>query len=81
MDYPVSNLLLVYSEQAALNSPMISTGDALTVQQVQSVAENEHPREDLSVFFGIGMTANIIMVVAFVIWGIKQWKKNDIDKK
>ncbi|MCK4703859.1 MAG: hypothetical protein KAT90_00130 [Gammaproteobacteria bacterium] len=50
-------------------------------QDVQSVAEVKSEKGDLSVFFGIGMTVNIIMIVSFFIWAVKQWKKNDTNKK
>lgn len=50
-------------------------------QDVQSVPEVKSDKEDLSVFFGIGMVINIIMIVSFFIWAVKQWKKNDIRKK
>lgn len=33
------------------------------------------------VFFGIGMVINIVMIVAFFIWAIKQWRKHDAAKK
>lgn len=46
-------------------------------QQVQSVPEINHDKEDLSVFFGIGMIVNIVMITSFFIWAVKQWKKND----
>ncbi len=46
-------------------------------QQVQSVPEINHDKEDLSVFFGIGMAVNIVMITTFFIWAVKQWKKND----
>lgn len=40
-----------------------------------------HTREDLSVFFGIGMTLNIVMIIAFFLWAARQWKNNDKRKK
>lgn len=81
MGYQVSNLLSSNSELTAQSLPAISKENVLAIQSEQPVSEDIHSREDLSVFFGIGMTANIIMVIAFVIWGIKQWKKNDANKK
>jgi hypothetical protein len=50
-------------------------------QQVQSVPDVQHVKEYLSVFFGIGMLVNIVMIVSFFIWAIKQWKKNGATKK
>lgn len=46
-----------------------------------SISGEKYAREDLSVFFTIGMTINIVMVIAFFIWGIKQWKKNGTRKE
>ncbi|MCW8923881.1 MAG: hypothetical protein OQK69_09685 [Gammaproteobacteria bacterium] len=54
-----------------------SSSDVVPDKLVQSIVEEEPAREDLSVFFGIGMTVNIVMITAFFIWGFKQWKKHD----
>ncbi|MDH5611493.1 MAG: hypothetical protein OEY66_03420 [Gammaproteobacteria bacterium] len=58
----------------------LSSGHS-SVQLQQSVSEVKHEKEDLTVFFGIGMTINIVMIVSFFIWAVKQWKKNDTTKK
>lgn len=50
-------------------------------QDVQSAPEVVTGKENLSVFFGIGMAINIIMIVSFFIWAVKQWRKNDTNKK
>jgi len=50
-------------------------------QDVQSAPEVKPGKEDLSVFFGIGMAINIIMIVSFFIWAVKQWRKNDSNQK
>ena len=84
MDYPVSNLLpdsAGYNELTILDFPILSLEGTSSVEAVQPVAEQKQSREDLSVFFGIGMMLNIVMIVAFVVWGIKQWKQNDASKK
>jgi hypothetical protein len=81
MHYPLSNLLsgsIGENELAILSSPIRPLEETLSVQPA---AEKKHSREDLSVFFGIGMTINIVMIVAFVVWGIKQWKKHDTSEK
>lgn len=59
-----------------------SSSDVASDKSVQSVVKEEPvkeeaAREDLSVFFGIGMAINIVMITSFFIWGFKQWKKND----
>ena len=37
--------------------------------------EVENGRGDLTVFFAIGMVINVLMVTAFLIWAIGQWRK------
>ncbi|MDT8452682.1 MAG: hypothetical protein RQ936_08070 [Gammaproteobacteria bacterium] len=37
--------------------------------------------DGLMVFFGIGMVINIVMIVAFFIWAVKQWRKHDVAEK
>lgn len=49
--------------------------------QIQSVSAGEHDGGGLMVFFGIGMVINIVMIVAFFIWAVKQWRKHDAAKK
>ena len=78
MDCPVLNMLPEYNLH---NLPMLSSKAALPVQSVQSTASKENETDDLSVFFGIGMTINIIMVIAFVVWASKEWKKRDTSEK
>ena len=55
--------------------------EASKSQHVQLAPDVQHDKEDLSVFFGIGMTVNIVMITSFFIWAVKQWKKNDVIKK
>lgn len=38
-------------------------------------------REDLSVFFAIGIIVNLTMFVALVVWGYRQWNKNNADEE
>ncbi|MDA3870235.1 MAG: hypothetical protein PF589_09910 [Gammaproteobacteria bacterium] len=47
--------------------------------QMQPVSAEEGG--GLMVFFGIGMVINIVMILAFFIWAIKQWRKHDAAKK
>lgn len=30
-------------------------------------------------FFAIGLAVNILLMIAFVVWGVKQWHKTDSD--
>ncbi|MES0326868.1 MAG: hypothetical protein ABUK13_01640 [Gammaproteobacteria bacterium] len=57
------------------------SGKTSMSQDVQSVPEVKYDKVDLTVFFAIGMTINIVMIVSFFIWAVKQWKKNDTTKK
>ena len=40
-----------------------------------------YERDDLSVFFGIGIVVNLTMFVVLVVWGYRQWKKQDERRK
>ena len=60
---------------------LLASNDVSTSEQVQSAPEINHDKEDLSVFFGIGMIVNIVMITSFFIWAFKQWKENDAKKK
>jgi uncharacterized membrane protein YukC len=78
------NSIAQYSAADELKLPgflVESSGDGAPVQLRQSVSEVKHEKADLSVFFGIGMIINIVMIVTFFIWAVKQWKKNDTIKK
>jgi len=58
-----------------------SSAKTLSNQSVQLVQDVQNNKEDLSVFFGIGMLINIVMITSFFVWAVKQWKKNDTTKK
>ena len=78
------DLLPQSSIKTSLNSEdilLLASNDVSTSEQVQSAPEINHDKEDLSVFFGIGMIVNIAMITSFFIWAFKQWKKNDAKKK
>ncbi|MFK5969281.1 MAG: hypothetical protein QM487_04070 [Candidatus Marithrix sp.] len=38
---------------------------------------NEKPKKELSLFFIIGIIINLVMLSAFIIWAIIEWKKTD----
>ena len=38
-----------------------------------TVAHGE--REDLTVFFGIGLVVDVLLVTAFLAWAVGQWRK------
>lgn len=64
-----------------MSLPVASQEDAVSTQTAQPSAEEKHSREDLSAFFAIGMMLNIVLVIAFIVWGVKQWKKHGTSKK
>lgn len=37
--------------------------------------EVEDGRGDMTVFFAIGMVINVLMVTAFLVWAVGQWRK------
>lgn len=41
-----------------------------------SAPANEEANLDLAGFFAIGVTINVLMVTAFFVWAVKQWKQN-----
>ena len=78
------DLLPLNSVKAELGSNSLlpkTSNDVLLSEQVQSVPDIQHEKEDLTVFFGIGMTINIVMITSFFIWAVKQWGKNDEKNK
>ena len=80
----MSNLLPKYNSMigpAVSDFPVQLSTETVPTLPVPSVPDETDAREDLSVFFGIGMTVNIVMIIAFVVWGVKQWKKNDTTKE
>ena len=77
------NSLPYYRGSDELKTPSLQTQsltEAVPVQ-MQSVSAEEHDGGGLMVFFGIGMVINIVMIVAFFIWAIKQWRKHDAAEK
>jgi hypothetical protein len=53
-------------------SPATST---LAVHTEQPAPVIEAEREDLAVFFTVGVVINIVMITAYFIWAYKQWGK------
>ena len=47
---------------------------------VQQQIEAETPpgaTEPLTIFFAVGIVVNLVLITAFVLWAIRQWKKTD----
>lgn len=58
-----------------------STTTASHTESVAAVPRVEQNKNDMGVFFGIGIVVNLTMFTALLIWGYNQWKKNNVDKK
>ena len=55
---------------------------AFSAEQVVVATESvkiikEKSKKELSLFFIIGIIINLIMLSAFIIWAVKEWKKTD----
>ncbi|MDH5387558.1 MAG: hypothetical protein OEY06_03805 [Gammaproteobacteria bacterium] len=67
----------IKTELKIANVSFQGSSEASMDQQVQLAPNVQPGKADLTVFFGIGMIVNIVMIVSFFIWAVKQWKKND----
>lgn len=78
----MQNSLPNYHDSGELKTPALKAQPATETApiQMQSVSAAEDGG-GLMVFFGIGMVINIVMIVAFFIWAIKQWRKHDLAEK
>ena len=79
-----SNILKGYSGYDGLvasNASIRLSNEALPTQSMAPVTESRPAREDMNVFFAIGITINIVMIIAFVIWARKELKKHGASKK
>ena len=78
-----NNILISQSKNAAPAEPVVSvtaTVQSGTVQYGGTVRPGEdelHILEGtgLMPFFAVGMVINIVMLGAFFVWAVKQWKK------
>lgn len=70
--------------------PVSQSGESVSVSATQSYSDNgtlsggsEQPDHDqgehLYGFFAIGVTINIVMIVAYIIWAYRQWHKKGKD--
>ncbi len=58
------------------NTEQSSTGSATAVYTEQPVKEVE--KEDLTMnFFVVGGVINIVMILAYFVWAVRQWKRID----
>ncbi|MDM8560925.1 hypothetical protein [Candidatus Parabeggiatoa sp. HSG14] len=59
----------------------ISVADAQVVQSDTKIASSEFisekPKKKLTTFWIIGIAINILMFSLFIVWAIKEWRKND----
>jgi hypothetical protein len=70
----------------SLVKPVRRPGEAVLVSSSQSYSDNgtlnsgseqpdDNQGEHLYGFFAIGVTINIVMIVAYIIWAYRQWHK------
>ena len=60
-----------------MNTTMPAAIDsAVVVQSEQAAAVNDVRRDDLTVFFSVGIFINIVMITAYFVWAYKQWGKS-----
>jgi len=73
------NLPVAGAENAGLDIAGSGSTTAISASMAPgSVAEGvevEDGRGDLTVFFAIGMIINVLMVTAFLVWAVGQWRK------
>lgn len=59
----------------------LTTESVLTAESDLNTMDHDYQRNDLSVFFGIGIVVNLTMFVVLVFWGYSQWKKQNERRK
>ena len=78
-----NNILILQSKNAAPAEPAVPVTGAVQSGTVQ-YGGTVRPEEDelhiqggtgLMPFFAVGMVINIVMLGAFFVWAVKQWKK------
>ena len=69
----------VVADNAATDAvvPGPVTGITASMEPASSAegVEVEGGRGDLTVFFAIGMVINVLLVTAFLVWAVGQWRK------
>jgi len=65
--------LLAVAETTGQNGGAV-TGVSEPVRGAGSTAVNDG-REDLTVFFAIGIIVDVLLVTAFLLWAVGQWRK------
>jgi hypothetical protein len=57
--------------QAEVKTPAVTAGDAAPARPLSP----GDAREDLTVFFTIGVVVDVLLVTAFLVWAVGQWRK------
>ncbi len=52
--------------------PIDSPGSGGILSEKEMYIPNEN---DLTAFFAVGMVVNIVMLIAFLVWAVNQWRK------
>lgn len=72
---PPSELVVTNTSVKLAQSKGVKSAEVVVVTPEVAVQEREKDME-LAGFFAIGVTINLIMVTAFFIWAVKQWKQH-----
>ncbi len=73
----LSLVLPVTPGSAEVDTRLQVTAAGPTVDNAPATHElsAEDAREDLTVFFAIGIVIDILLVAAFIVWAVGQWRK------
>ena len=53
----------------------VETAEKATLSTSVPAAENPANDNSLMVFFAVGLVVNIVLIAAYVVWAMGQWKK------
>ncbi|MBE9562498.1 MAG: hypothetical protein IMF12_06510 [Proteobacteria bacterium] len=56
---------------------LASSAEQVVIPTKSAQIIHEKPKKELSLFFIIGIIINLVMLSAFIIWAINEWKKTD----
>jgi len=68
---------LAENGRAAAGVPGLATNipESISANPGKKDTATDDGRKDLTVFFSIGVIADILLVAAFLIWAVRQWSK------
>ena len=73
------NVPAVGAESAGVDTAVPGSATHISASMAPGSAaeavEVENGHEDLTVFFAIGMVINVLLVTAYLVWAVRQWRK------